>query len=125
MGKGHKRAERPERRIMKKNMERHYRIDEVTAERIKERARSLSINESEYVRRLIMSDLSPVDPKAMKEIVRHIAAIGNNINQIAHVANMMLFDRCDLERIDEFRMELIELKKEILRMMKRMEGGDG
>ena len=110
---------------MKKNMERHYRIDEVTAERIKERARSLSISESEYVRRLIMSDLSPVDPKAMKEIVRHIAAIGNNINQIAHVANMMLFDRCDLERIDEFRMELIELKKEVLRLIKKMEGGDG
>ena len=59
----------------------------MTAERIKERARSLSISESEYVRRLIMSDLNPVDPKAMKEIVRHIAAIGNNINQIARYAN--------------------------------------
>ena len=83
------------------------------------------MNRREFFLSLISCNHLTIKQIDTKELYSAISRIGNNINQIAHVANMMLFDRCDLERIDEFRMELIELKKEVLRLIKRMEGGDG
>ncbi len=41
-----------------------------------------------YMRDLIMGcEVKPHPPEAYKELLRELSVIGNNINQIAHVAN--------------------------------------
>ena len=110
---------------MRKSIERHYRIDERTAARIRERSQHLKISESEYARRLILQDLYPLDQARMKEIVRQIATMANGINQIAIKANDQNLEKEDLCRIDSFRMNLATLNDTVLKMKKTIEGGDG
>ena len=109
---------------MRMNLERHYRIDERTAMKMKERSRELNITESEYVRRMILSDLYPLDQTRMKEIVRQISAMGNDINKIASKAASQNLEESDVYLIDGFRTELISLKEVVLQLKKKIEGSD-
>ena len=106
------------------NLEKNYRIDEVTAMKMKERSRELKVTESEYVRRLVLSDLYPLDQTRMKEIVRQISAMGNSINRIAAKAETGDLDASDISTIDGFRTELISLKESVLQLKKKIKGGD-
>ena len=106
------------------NLERHYRIDERTAFKMRDRSKELKISESEYVRRLVLSDLYPLDQTRMKEIVKRVTEIGNNINQIASRAGQMKLDEADLFIIEGFSAELISLKEVVLQLKKKIEGSD-
>lgn len=42
-----------------------------------------------FLRKLIMgAEIKPRPPEAYGKLLRELSAIGNNINQIAHIANM-------------------------------------
>ena len=108
---------------MKKTINRHYRFDVVTAQRIKERCENLSITESEYVRRLILSDLNPIDQDGIANIIRGISDLGNSMNQIAALARGMLTPD-DMNKLSSLRTELIALRKEVIDLKIKMQGGD-
>ena len=70
---------------------------------------------SAFIRSLIMgADLKPRPPEVYAELLRLIAAIGNNINQIARVANGT--GRVRQTEIDA----LLELLSEVWRLVKSL-----
>lgn len=67
-------------------------------------ANKKKISESEYIRNLIIQDnfdqaTFRLDKKTYSDMVRTLAGLGNNINQIAHKMNMDIYDKEDLQRV--------------------------
>ena len=110
---------------MKKTIDRHYRFDEVTAYRIREKSRAIGVTESECIRRLILSDSTPVNPEDIMKIVRSIAEIAGGINRISVVATETGIVSRDLEQIRAFRTELGALRRDVLQLKLLLQGGDG
>ena len=87
-----------------------FRIDEYTLEILQHnvekinKANKKKISESEYIRNLILKDnfeqaTFMLDLSTYRDMVRDLAGLGNNINQIAHRMNMDIFDKSDIEEI--------------------------
>lgn len=106
---------------MKKDIVKVYRFDIKTANTIKKRAETAGVSESEFVRRLINSDLEPIEKDTLQSMQRQLAGMANNINQIAHRMNMEIFDKCDMELIEEYKTAMMELKMEISKLRKKYE----
>ena len=67
------------------------------------------------IRQLILGrDVKPRPPENLAELLRQISAVGNNINQIAKVANSSKFIRSeDIEAIQKMQDELWQAIKEL------------
>lgn len=64
------------------------RLSEKQYRHLKKDAEAAGMKMEPYMRDLIMGcEVKPHPPEAYKELLRELSVIGNNINQIAHVAN--------------------------------------
>lgn len=96
-----------------------YRFDDKTSNTIKKKAAESHLSESEYIRRLINSDTTPVEKDILNKIMHYVAYMGNNINQIAHQLNLGMFDNCDIDKIEDFKVALYEFKIELAKIREK------
>ena len=91
------------------------RLNEEEHKRLKERAYMTGCSVEQYLRNLIDDHpMKPYPKKEVAELKRQLAAIGNNINQIARVANT-----CD--RVGKSDVEsIIEMQAKIWHLMKQL-----
>ena len=107
--------------IMSKNYDRHLRMDEATALRLKEKSDECGLSEQEYMRRLISQSTYQLDRESLQKILRNISGMGNNVNQIAKKVNTTIeVTSEDLRIIDGFRAELYEMRKEVVKLLKEL-----
>ena len=91
------------------------RLTDAEREHLTEQADRAGLGAEPFVRALIMgAEIRPRPPNELPELIRQMAAIGNNINQIARVANGSRYVRREeLERIEALLEQLWERVKEI------------
>lgn len=89
------------------------RLTEQEHKRLKTNATACALKMEPYIRKLIMGkEVRPRPPDEYIKLLREINAIGNNINQIAHIANAE-------QRISENKInEVLHLQNEIMRMVR-------
>ena len=89
------------------------RLSEKEKEHLKSQAAACALKMEPYIRKLIMGNvIRPRPPDEYVKLLREINAIGNNINQIAHIANAE-------QRISESKInEVMHLQNEIMRMVR-------
>lgn len=89
------------------------RLTEQEHKRLKTNATACALKMEPYIRKLIMGkEVRPRPPDEYVKLLREINAIGNNINQIAHIANAE-------QRISESKInEVLHLQNEIMRMVR-------
>lgn len=89
------------------------RLSPKEKEHLKAQAAACALKMEPYIRKLIMgSVIRPRPPDEYVKLLREINAIGNNINQIAHIANSE-------HRISENKInEVLHLQNEIMRMVR-------
>lgn len=89
------------------------RLSEKEKEHLKSQATACALKMEPYIRKLIMGkEVRPRPPDEYVKLLREINAIGNNINQIAHIANAE-------QRISESKInEVLHLQNEIMRMVR-------
>lgn len=64
------------------------RFNDVEYDHLKKQAKLSGLPVESLIRSLVMGiDVKPVPPNQLGEILRQLSAIGNNINQIARIAN--------------------------------------
>ena len=89
------------------------RLSQKEKEHLKSQAAACALKMEPYIRKLIMGNvIRPRPPNEYVKLLREINAIGNNINQIAHIANAE-------QRISENKInEVLHLQNEIMRMVR-------
>lgn len=89
------------------------RLSEKEKEHLKSQATACALKMEPYIRKLIMGkEVRPRPPDEYIKLLQEINAIGNNINQIAHIANAE-------QRISENKInEVLHLQNEIMRMVR-------
>ena len=89
------------------------RLSEKEKEHLKSQAAACALKMEPYIRKLIMGkEVRPRPPDEYVKLLREINAIGNNINQIAHIANAE-------QHISESKInEVLHLQNEIIRMVR-------
>jgi len=89
------------------------RLSEKEKEHLKSQAAACALKMEPYIRKLIMGkEVRPRPPDEYVRLLREINAIGNNINQIAHIANAE-------QHISESKInEVLHLQNEIMRMVR-------
>lgn len=101
--------------MRKRQIKLSLRLNEEEHERLKKQAYMTGFSIEQYLRNLIDGHhMKPVPKNEMFEMKRQLAAIGNNINQIAKIANT--YDRVQQSDVDY----IIEMQTKILLMMKRL-----
>ena len=91
------------------------RLDKAERDHLKEQVALSGFNTTQFLRALIANEkMRPRPPNEYAEIRRQLAAIGNNINQIARAVNARGFAR--QEDIDA----VASAQREIWQMMKRL-----
>ena len=104
---------------MKKEYIKTYRVDKQTLEKIEKESHELGISASEYLRRKINNDILPDDQATFKNIAKELGYMGNNVNQIAHRMNSYTSDRRDFENIEEIKLQIYELKKQLSKLVSK------
>ena len=89
------------------------RLSQKEKEHLKAQATACALKMEPYIRKLIMGkEVRPRPPDEYVKLLREINAIGNNINQIAHIANAE-------QHISESKInEVLHLQNEIMRMVR-------
>lgn len=89
------------------------RLSPKEKEHLKAQAATCALKMEPYIRKLIMGkEVRPRPPDEYVKLLREINAIGNNINQIAHIANAE-------QHISESKInEVLHLQNEIMRMVR-------
>lgn len=89
------------------------RLSPKEKEHLKVQAEACALKMEPYIRKLIMGkEVRPRPPDEYVKLLREINAIGNNINQIAHIANAE-------QHISESKInEVLHLQNEIMRMVR-------
>lgn len=89
------------------------RLSPKEKEHLKAQAEACALKMEPYIRKLIMGkEVRPRPPDEYVKLLREINAIGNNINQIAHIANAE-------QHISESKInEVLHLQNEIMRMVR-------
>ena len=89
------------------------RLSQKEKEHLKSQATACDLKMEPYIRKLIMGNvIRPRPPNEYVKLLREINAIGNNINQIAHIANAE-------QKISESKInEVLHLQNEIMRMVR-------
>lgn len=91
------------------------RLSTKEKEKLKSDAAACSLKMEPYIRKLIMGkEIRPRPPDEYVKLLREINAIGNNINQIAHIANAE-------RHITQNKIEeVLHLQDEIMRAVRRV-----
>ena len=89
------------------------RLSPKEKEHLKSQATACALKMEPYIRKLIMGNvIRPRPPNEYVKLLREINAIGNNINQIAYIANAE-------QHISESKInEVLHLQNEIMRMVR-------
>ena len=89
------------------------RLSEKEKEHLKSQAAACALKMEPYIRKLIMGkEVRPRPPDEYVKLLREINAIGNNINQIAHIANAE-------QRISEDKIEtVLQMQNDIMRLVR-------
>lgn len=91
------------------------RLNEEEHKHLKMMAHMTGFSIEQYLRNLIMGEAMKPRPKTeIAEIKRQLAAIGNNVNQIAKIANT--YDRVRQTDVEY----IVEMQTKIWLMMKRL-----
>ena len=84
------------------------RLNDSEHRRLKKQSELSGLSGEALIRSLILSlDIRPIPPEQLAEILRQLSAIGNNINQIARVANGT--GRIPKEDIDAIKSMLAQI----------------
>ena len=91
------------------------RLNEQEHAHLKRLSETTGLKMEPLIRQLILGrDVKPRPPENLAELLRQISAVGNNINQIAKVANSSKFIRSeDIEAIQKMQDELWQAIKEL------------
>ena len=91
------------------------RLNEQEYAHLKRQSETAGLKMEPLIRQLILGrDVKPRPPENLAELLRQISAVGNNINQIAKVANSSKFIRSeDIEAIQKMQDELWQAIKEL------------
>ncbi len=91
------------------------RLNEQEYVHLKRQSEITGLKMEPIVRQLILGrDVKPRPPENLAALLRQMSAIGNNINQIAKVANSSKFIRSeDMEAIQKMQDELWQAIKEL------------
>lgn len=91
------------------------RLNEQEYAHLKRLSETTGLKMEPLIRQLILGrDVKPRPPENLAELLRQISAVGNNINQIAKVANSSKFIRSeDIEEIQKMQDELWQAIKEL------------
>ena len=89
------------------------RLSPKETEHWKAQAEACALKMEPYIRKLIMGkEIRPRPPDEYVKLLREINAIGNNINQIAHIANAE-------QRISEDKIEtVLQMQNDIMRLVR-------
>lgn len=89
------------------------RLSQKEKEHLKAQAAACALKMEPYIRKLIMGNIiRPRPPDEYVKLLREINAIGNNINQIAHIANAE-------HRISEDKIEtVLQMQNDIMRLVR-------
>lgn len=93
----------------------HVCLTEAEAEKLEKKAKETGMKKAQLLRAFILDNEIRAKPsEEYLKLVREINAIGNNINQIAHVANMQKFvGREQIKHIVNYLDEIMEKVREI------------
>ena len=89
------------------------RLSQKEKEHLKAQAAACALKMEPYIRKLIMGkEVRPRPPDEYVKLLREINAIGNNINQIAHIANAE-------HLISEDKIEtVLQMQNDIMRLVR-------
>ena len=89
------------------------RLSQKEKEHLKVQAAACALKMEPYIRKLIMGkEIRPRPPDEYVRLLREINAIGNNINQIAHIANAQQY-------ISEDKIEtVLQMQNDIMRLVR-------
>lgn len=101
--------------MRKRMIEISVRLNEEEYIHLKRQSEITGLKMEPLVRQLILGrDVKPHPPENMAALLRQMSAMGNNINQIAKVANSSKFIRSeDMEAIQKMQDELWQAIKEL------------
>ena len=89
------------------------RLSEKEKEHLKSQATDCALKMEPYIRKLIMGkEVRPRPPDEYVRLLREINAIGNNINQIAHIANAER--HISKDKVEE----VLNLQNDIMRLVR-------
>lgn len=101
---------------MRKNIRMRFRITDKQKEHIDRKCKEHGINNSEYLRRLVDSDMGKLIPMqtreqllVRKELIYEVNRIGNNINQIARNVNMLHYSESEKKKLFALAKKVMEL----------------
>lgn len=88
-------------------------LNDAELESLKQQAKTAGLKVDPFIRSLINGiDLKPRPPDEWAEVVRQLSAVGNNINQIARIANANnAVDSSMLESIQKMQSAIWRLVK--------------
>ena len=89
------------------------RLSQKEKEHLKTQVAACALKMEPYIRKLIMGkEICPRPPDEYVRLLREINAIGNNINQIAHIANAQQY-------ISEDKIEtVLQMQNDIMRLVR-------
>ena len=84
---------------------------------LRQQCQITGLNTNTYLRKLIMGEhLCPRPPDAYTALLRELSAIGNNINQIARMANTNVFiSKSDVQEVNEQLKQIQRLLLQYIR----------
>ena len=93
----------------------HVCLTEAEAEKLEKKAKETGMKKAQLLRAFISdNEIRAKPPEEYLRLVREINAIGNNINQIAHIANTRKYvDRKQINHIVNYLDEIMEKVREI------------
>ena len=100
-------------RFREKNI--HLRLSENECSELEKKAELAGLKRTQLIRMLILGEeIRAKPPEEYLKLVREINAIGNNINQIAHIANTQKFvNREQIRNIIDYLDDIMEKVREI------------
>ena len=110
---------------MKKTINKHYRLEPGMAELLSARVKEMNISESEYVRRLIVSDLCPMNPNVIQEVIRQVC---DSMNRAADILNRREGEDARYaeyyEELKRLHQGMAKTKEQMLSLQRGAERGD-
>ncbi|MBD5535856.1 MAG: MobC family plasmid mobilization relaxosome protein [Lachnospiraceae bacterium] len=102
-------------------LRKHFKLTEETANLLAERSKAENMNESEYIRYLLLNQSEhPRSRELELEIMRlrnEINKIGRNINQIVKNNNSHVYKEADRVQLKAYLGEIVLLQKTMIRYM--------
>ncbi len=96
----------------------HFKLTEETAKLLAERSRAENMNESEYIRYLILNQSeNPRSRELEVEVMRlrnEINKIGGNINQIVKNNNSHIYSESDKMKLNDYLKEITEIMRTLI-----------